>query len=168
MKYELFITVLLLLSSSLNLNSNYTGRVFTVILPEVVVKPQRPNQDSILLLAHLIYAESNLEPLEGQIAVANTVIYRSWRKGKTYKEIVFQKGQYDGIHTKYFKREPKPEHLRAAYLALIGRKVIPYGVQCFHNKRIATDIRWVRLMEKNEYKTIGNHTFCWIAKLKQA
>lgn len=137
-----------------------------VILPEITVRPEMPNADSIYLLARLIQAEANGEPFQGQVAVANTVIYRSWRKGKNYHNIVFQKGQYDGVKSKYFHRKPKPEHLRAAYYALIGYKAVPYGVQYFHNKRIATDTRWVSYLSKHEYKTIGNHTFCWIPRLK--
>lgn len=163
MKYA--IILLLILFPSL-VSSSHKNITPFVILPEVTVKPETPNADSIYLLARLIQAEANGEPFQGQVAVANTVIYRSWRKKQKIHDIVFQKGQYDGVKSKYFKRMPKPEHLRAAYYALIGYKAIPYGVQYFHNKRIATDTSWVTYLSKYEYKTIGNHTFCWIPKLK--
>lgn len=161
-----YVCILLLILLPSLVSSSHKDRIPTVILPEVTVRPPMPNRDSIELLARLIYAESNGEPFLGQVAVANTVIYRSWRKNKTYKEIVFQEGQYDGVRTKYFNRTPKPEHLRAAYYALIGYKAVPYGVQYFHNKAIATDTKWVKYLSKHEYKTIGNHTFCWIPELK--
>jgi len=163
MKYAIF--TLLILFPSL-VSSSHKDRMPMLVLPEITVKPPMPNQDSIYLLARLIQAEANGEPFQGQVAVANTVIYRSWRKGKTIREIVFQKGQYDGTRSKYFYRKPKPEHLRAAYYALIGYKAIPYGVQYFHNKHIATDTSWIQYLSEHEYKTIGNHTFCWIPNLK--
>jgi len=161
-----YVCILLFILLPSLVSSSHKDRIPTVILPEVTVRPPMPNRDSIELLARLIYAESNGEPFDGQVAVANTVIYRSWRKNRSYHDIVFQKGQYDGVRTKYFNRTPKPEHLRAAYYALIGYKAIPYGVQYFHNKRIATDTKWVKYLSKHEYKTIGNHTFCWIPELK--
>lgn len=138
-----------------------------VLLSEVTVKPPMPDRDSIELFARLIYAESGHQPFDGQVGVANTVIYRSWRKGKTYQQIVFQPGQYDGVRTKRFREgKPTEENYRAAYYALIGYKAVPYGVQYFHNKHIATDTSWIQYLSKHEYKTIGNHTFCWIPNLK--
>jgi len=163
MKYAIF--TLLILFPSL-VSSSHKDRMPVLVLPEITVKPPMPNQDSIYLLARLIQAEANGEPFQGQVAVANTVIYRSWRKNKAIHEIVFQKGQYDGVKSKYFHHRPRPEHLKAAYYALIGYKAIPYGVQYFHNKHIATDTSWIQYLSEHEYKTIGNHTFCWIPNLK--
>lgn len=161
-----YVCVLLFILFPSLVMTSHIERLPTILLPEITVRPEKPDQDSIYLLARLIQAEANNEPFKGQVAVANTVIYRSWRKNKSIRDIVFQKGQYDGIRSEYFKRKPKDQHLRAAYYALIGYKAIPYGVQYFHNKQIATDTKWVRYLSNYEYKTIGNHTFCWIPKLK--
>lgn len=160
------ISVLLLLVSPLSVTTSTPDRIPTVVLPEITVTPQAPHPDSVYLLARLIRAEATNEPFDGQVAVAQTVIYRSWRKHTSYYNIIHQKGQYDGIRTKRFYEKPSEEHLRAAYYALIGYKVIPYGVQFFHNKKIATDTKWVKYLSKYEYITIGGHTFCWILNYK--
>ena len=137
-----------------------------VILPEITVRPLMPNKDSLELFARLVYAEANREPCDCQVAVLNTVISRSHRKNKNYSQIIYQKGQYDGVKTKYFHRKPTVEHYRAAYLALIGRKIIPDGVQYFMNEDIATDLRWKTKLQKHKYFKCGNHTFYWVPRLK--
>lgn len=160
------ISLILLLVPLSNVTNSTPPYVPVVVLDEITVTPQAPHPDSVYLLARLIKAEAAGEPFEGQVAVAQTVIYRSWRKHTSYEAVIYQKGQYDGIHTKRFYEEPGAGHLKAAYYALIGYKVIPYGVQYFHNKKIATDTKWVKYLSKHEFKTIGNHTFCWISWLK--
>lgn len=160
------ISLILLLVPLSNVTNSTPLRIPTVVLPEVTVTPQAPHPDSVYLLARLIRAEATNEPFGGQIAVAQTVIYRSWRKHVSYEAIIYQKGQYDGIHTKRFYEEPRADHLKAAYYALIGYKVIPYGVQYFHNKKIATDTKWVAYLSNYEFITIGGHTFCWVPNLK--
>lgn len=118
------------------------------------------------LAARLVHSEAGYQPFEGQVAVINTVSSRKSRKKTPFKNVVFQKGQYDGINSKRFYEKPTAENYIAARIALAGYRVLPYEVQYFHNKKIATDTKWIRYLSNYEYKTIGDHTFCWVPNLK--
>lgn len=118
--------------------------------------------NEVLILAALINSEAKWEPMLGKIAVGNVVVNRARRRKKSLKYIILEKGQFDGVRTKWFK--PEPESIAAAKVAL-RHQVIPREVEFFHNPRTSTDTKWVRYISKKSYKQIGNHLFCYNPKL---
>lgn len=153
------------------INLNLTDpTTYIATLPEVVVTPPSPDKDSTHFLAKLIFCESAHEPIDGKIAVGNVVTNRMSYMNQTIEEVIFAKGQFDGIRNRYWKnwehyknKYPNKwsESIKAAKLALIGVKKVPEDILFYHNKKTATDTNWVRLLSKYEYVTIGNHTFCF-------
>lgn len=136
------------------------------VIVEVTAKRKTYTDKELYLLARLVYAESGGEPYDGKLAVANVVVNRMQRKGYTLKEVIYQKGQFDGIRSKRFKAVYKGEEvafqecLKAAETILEGERVIPYSVQYFHNPVTSTDNKWIRHIERYKYKKIGRHLFC--------
>lgn len=136
------------------------------LVVEVTAKHKNYTDKELNILARLVYAESGGEPYSGKLAVANVVINRMQHKGFTLREVVYQKGQFDGIRTKRFKAVYKGEEiafqesLKAAETILEGKRVIPYTVQYFHNPDTSTDTKWTRYIERCKYKQIGRHLFC--------
>ena len=137
------------------------------LIVEVTAKRKKTYTNKELhLLARLVYAESGGEPYDGKLATANVVVNRMQRKGYTLREVVYQKGQFDGIRTSRFKVTKKGEELafqqclKAAEEILEGKRILPTTVEYFHNPNTSTDSKWTRYIEKHQYKKIGRHLFC--------
>ena len=129
-------------------------------LPVVEIISKLPVRGDVVLLAKLINAESPYEPYEGQWAVASVVRNRMDFANKPLVDIVFQTGQFDGIHSSRFKTWTT-EQYRIAFRVLVkNERNLPKSVLFFHNKKTSTDRGWVATLSKFEYKTIGGHTFC--------
>lgn len=159
MRYVINLATLLLIITPLKAN------LHTVTEAPFVV-PTKCNETELKLLAKLIYSESPHEPYLGKLAVGNVVINRMSRTGKSMKKIIFQKGQFDGVRSKRFKRVRKgdeqafKECVNAAKEILEGRIVLPNTIEFFHNPKTSTDSKWVRKISKYRYKKIGRHLFC--------
>jgi N-acetylmuramoyl-L-alanine amidase len=158
----------LLIAMLVLFNPPVEEEIYFADLPTVEIVCKLPSDKQVLLLARLINAEAVGEPFEGKLAVANVVQNRMKIKRMSMEEIIFRKGQFDGIHSKRFYQNPPKDCMKAAFLALTGERVIPEGIYYFHNKEIATDTKWVRFLAKFEHETIGQHTFCWHEKYVQA
>lgn len=105
-------------------------------------------------LAMIIQGEAPNEPFEGKIAVAQVVLKRAgWDMDKV-KEVIFAKGQFDGVRTRRFYH-PTSEDYYAAVQAYLGPKIV--DATYFANARTATDHSWLRRLKP--IKKIGNHTF---------
>lgn len=140
-------------------------------LPEVIVTESY--SDTVMLLARLIFSEGS-RCTSDYLAIAEVVINRSEIKKLSISEIIFRKGQFDGVRSKKWYRITKDDFCKnskeafqwktarlMAFKALSGSNTIPDNIYYFHNKKIATDTRHVERLKKKEWKIIGSHTFCY-------
>lgn len=125
--------------------------------PEPPAKPEpEPRYEEITaeereLLARVVYAESNTETLEGQIAVAQVVLNRVCSESfpDTVSEVVFQDGQFSTapILGSVVPNETNYEAVDAAF----ETEVVPYEVLYF-SRGAENDRVWGQ---------IGAHVFCY-------
>ncbi len=102
------------------------------------------------LLVRVVMAESEGEPLEGKIAVANVVINRVRNRGQTVSEVIFAPAQF--CTNSRFDLEPTEDCYKAVNMALRGYEVVDRDVEYFCEKSITFDyLTYV--------KSIGNHDF---------
>lgn len=138
-------------------------------LKEISVVSEKIDIEDIHLMTAIIHAEGSTSK-EDYSAIACVIVNRSKSKNKSIRQIIYQRGQFDGLHTSRFKKAYRfPKQYKAAYDAalgaLSGRYELPISVQYFHNPSTSTDKRWVRYIEKYTYKDIGAHRFCHNPKL---
>ena len=125
--------------------------------PEPVAEPEpEPLYEEITaeereLLARVVYAESNTEPIEGQIAVAQVVLnrVRSESFPDTVSEVIYQERQFSTapILSRVTPNETNYEAVDAAF----ETEVVPYEVFYF-SRGAENDRVWGR---------IGAHVFCY-------
>ena len=125
--------------------------------PEPVAEPEpEPLYEEITaeereLLARVVYAESNTETLEGQIAVAQVVLnrVRSESFPDTVSEVIYQERQFSTapILSRVTPNETNYEAVDAAF----ETEVVPYDVLYF-SRGAENDRVWGR---------IGAHVFCY-------
>ena len=79
-------------------------------------------QFDLYWLSHIVYAESNGQPLEGMIGVGNVVLNRVASEAfpDTIQEVVFQSGQFNPVDMGTIYLEPSEQAVLAAKLALEG------------------------------------------------
>ena len=130
------------------------------------VKPILPdwcfyNEETLYWLSHIVYAEAGIEPLEGQIAVAEVVLNRVDKRcwPNTVYGVVFDTSagvQFSPISNGTIYLEPSREAVIAAKLALDGADVVGDSY-FFLNPDIASS-KW---FDRNcQYvTTIGSHRF---------
>ena len=103
------------------------------------------------LLARVVYAESNTEPLEGQVAVAQVVLnrVRSESFPDTVSEVIYQERQFStaSILGRVTPNETNYEVVDAAF----ETEVVPYEVLYF-SRGAENDRVWGQ---------IGAHVFCY-------
>ena len=125
--------------------------------PEPVAEPEpEPLYEEITaeereLLARVVYAESNTETLEGQIAVAQVVLnrVRSESFPDTVSEVIYQERQFSTapILSRVTPNETNYEAVDAAF----ETEVVPYDVLYF-SRGAENDRVWGQ---------IGAHVFCY-------
>lgn len=103
------------------------------------------------LLARVVYAESNTEPIEGQIAVAQVVLnrVRSESFPDTVSEVIYQERQFSTASI-LSRVTPTENNYEAVDLAF-ELAVVPYDVLYF-SRGAENDRVWGR---------IGAHVFCY-------
>ena len=119
------------------------------------------NEETLYWLSHIVYAEAGIEPLEGQIAVAEVVLNRVDKRcwPNTVYEVVFDTRagvQFSPITNGTIYLEPSKEAVIAAKLALDGADVV--GDSYFFLNPDIANSGW---FDRNcEYvTTIGSHRF---------
>ena len=125
--------------------------------PEPVAEPEpEPLYEEITaeereLLARVVYAESNTEPIEGQIAVAQVVLnrVRSESFPDTVSEVIYQERQFSTAPI-LSRVTPTENNYEAVDLAF-ELAVVPYDVLYF-SRGAENDRVWGR---------IGAHVFCY-------
>lgn len=106
------------------------------------------------LLARVVYAESNTEPLEGQIAVAQVVLnrVRSESFPDTVSEVVYQKQRFWQFSTAPTLEDVVPTQTNYdAVDAAFETEIVPYDVLYF-SRSAENDRVWGQ---------IGAHVFCY-------
>lgn len=111
--------------------------------------------DDVMLLAKLINSEAGNEPFEGKVAVANVVLYRSQREKESIREIIYARGQFDGVDTNLFMNTPNSESIEAAQRAVNGEKVLD-NAYYYANLNLCSP-SWAT--EKRFLCRIGDHWF---------
>ena len=142
------------------LKSPNEDTLYMASLPLVEIKGNLPVRGDVVLLAKLINAEAPYEVYDGQWAVASVVRNRMDFANKPLVDIVFQSGQFDGIHSSRFKTWTTEQYKIAFRVLVKNERNLPKSVLFFHNKKTSTDRGWVATLSKYEFKTIGGHTFC--------
>lgn len=143
-----------LVEQNTNLREDLASRsVDSVFIPVPV-----PSDADVLLLARLINSETHridtssnvYEAFLGKLAVGETVVNRA--TSKILRQVIYAKGQFDGIRTRRFRQQPKPADIVAAYRALMKNELFLPDVYYFLNPETSTDRRWVR-----KVKGMGAH-----------
>lgn len=119
------------------------------------------NEEDVLWLARIIYAESGNQPLEGKVAVGNVVLNRveSPSFPKTVRGVIFDRTsgvQFTPTSNGTIYRTPTAECFAAARLALEGYETAPDCLY-FVSVRSATTC-WAG-RNRTFYAQIGGHAF---------
>ncbi|WP_243159328.1 cell wall hydrolase [Clostridium sp. cel8] len=116
-------------------------------------------QKDVDLMAKVVYAESNSEPFEGQVAVASVILNRlTYPKfPKTVEGVVKQKGAFSCVRNGNISVVPNESSYKAVSKALEG--IDPTNkATFFYNPKIATS-SWMKDIGKKNVKSIGHHVF---------
>lgn len=162
MKYVHLFVILLFAARSLNFPSEI-NLLYQADLPTITVTAKIVTDEEIELCARLVSAEAGNQSYEGQLAVLDVVYNRlknNPHKYRSYKDVIFRKGMFDGVGTKYWNN-PNSSHYQVAKDKLLNNKrILDSTYEYFHNPITSTDRRWIKRVEKNGCITIQDHVFC--------
>lgn len=116
------------------------------------------NED-VHLMAQIVYAESCAEPYEGKVAVASVILNRL-KDGKfpdNIQGVIKQKSAFSCVRNGVINVTPDENSYRAVMDALHGKDPTGNAV-FFYNPKIAT-CSWMKNIDKQNSKVIGNHVF---------
>jgi N-acetylmuramoyl-L-alanine amidase len=116
------------------------------------------SDSEIDLLARLVRAEAQTEPLEGKIAVACVVLNRveSPQFPDTIKEVIYAPGQFQPVKNGQINKPADQESIQAVKAALSDKRQFATGALFFYNPTIASS-RW--LDSRATTLVIGQHIF---------
>ncbi|MEH7495512.1 cell wall hydrolase [Neobacillus niacini] len=116
------------------------------------------SNEEIDLLARLVRAEAQTEPLEGKIAVACVVLNRveSPQFPDTIKDVIYAPGQFQPVQNGEINKPADEESLQAVQAALTEHRQLAPGALFFYNPAIASS-RW--LDSRTTTLVIGQHVF---------
>ncbi|WP_461205158.1 cell wall hydrolase [Clostridium sp. DL1XJH146] len=115
--------------------------------------------EDIDLMARVVFAESNLEPYDGKVAVASVILNRLKDEDfpNTIEGVINQKWAFTCVSNGTVNRTPDEECYRAVYDALKGYDPTTKAT-FYYNPKIAT-CSWMKTVEKNNVSNIGQHVF---------
>ncbi len=152
MKYAVILLVLLF--GTIQSKSTTVDLAIEPLCSEFIISP------SVMLLARLVYSEARGEPYLGQLGVAQVVRNRMQWTGKTLEQVIYRKGQFDGIHTKAFHQFPSKQCIIAAMEVLEGGvSIFGDNVLYFLNPDTSTDLVHLNRIEPYFIIRIGRHSF---------
>jgi N-acetylmuramoyl-L-alanine amidase len=149
-----------------NLNLIYIGQKINTTINST--RPSEPipkepvntslSDTEIDLLARLVRAEAQTEPLEGKIAVACVVLNRleSSQFPDSIKEVIYDPGQFQPVTNGQIDKPADEESIQAVKAALTDQRQFAPGALFFYNPAIATS-RW--LDSRATTLVIGQHVF---------
>jgi N-acetylmuramoyl-L-alanine amidase len=118
------------------------------------------SEEELLMLRKIVIAESEGEPYEGKVAVANVVLnrLRSANFPNTIYKVIYQKYQFSPVANGRFDRvKPDEDTIHAVNEALNGRKEVSDDTYYFLSLKLAQDLTVHHT--RSFSKTIGNHSF---------
>jgi N-acetylmuramoyl-L-alanine amidase len=149
-----------------NLNLIYIGQKINTTINSTSSNepiPKEPVNTSLSdteidLLARLVRAEAQTEPLEGKIAVACVVLNRleSSQFPDSIKEVIYAPGQFQPVTNGQIDKPADEESIQAVKAALTDQRQFAPGALFFYNPAIATS-RW--LDSRATTLVIGQHVF---------
>lgn len=116
-------------------------------------------KDDVHLMAQIVYAESCAEPYEGKVAVASVILNRlkDSRFPNNIEGVIKQKAAFSCVRNGRISVTPDDKSYRAVMDALKGKDPTDSAV-FFYNPKIATS-SWMKNIDKQNSKRIGNHVF---------
>jgi N-acetylmuramoyl-L-alanine amidase len=108
-------------------------------------------------MAQLVQAEAGGEPYEGKVLVASVVMNRQnvgGYYGDTIKQVIFKKGQFDGIKRQCFIDGTYTEE---DIKAVRDAQRIANEYMFFANLKTSTDSKFINSIDWT--LTVGNHSF---------
>lgn len=181
--YSLFLTVIIAISMIINYSDSQEIKnlkkelLIEQTYSELLLSYQKDLRDSIkkkrievhvLTESDIVYAAATVNAecgnqiWEGQLAVAEVIVNRLYNNRHGFKniaEVVTYPGQFDGVRTKRFHRDPNKTHYLAATTALLGSKLLPETIYYFANECTSTDTPWLRYIDNKRYVSYQDHTF---------
>ena len=132
--------------------------------PITMEAPESPNsygEDDLYWLSRIISAESQGEPLAGQIAVGTVVLNRVEHPDfpDTIHGVIFDDAyaiQFEPVENGAIYAEPVPSSILAARMVLSGTRIAG-GSLYFYNPALSEDT-WIA-SHRTYYTTIGSHRF---------
>ncbi|MBE3590073.1 MAG: cell wall hydrolase [Firmicutes bacterium] len=114
--------------------------------------------DEVELLVHLVHAEANTEPLEGQIAVAAVVLNRvkSPLFPKTVRDVIYQPYQFESVGNYFFTTDPPTAENREAVRRALAGEDPTHGALYFFAPAKTTNAFLWSLVQTAQ---IGGHIF---------
>ena len=99
-------------------------------------------QHDLYWLSHIVYSESNGQPMDGMIGVGNVVLNRvkSASFPNTVKDVVFQPGQFNPVDMGTIYLEPSEQAILAAKLAIEGVNTV--GESLYFVNPVIGDSSW--------------------------
>ena len=162
MKYAIIFLILLFTVKAVN-QPVEINLLYYIQLDTILITAPTVNYEEIELCARLVSAEASNQSYKGQLAVLDVVynrLYNNPKQYNSYKDVIFRKGQFDGVYSKYWYN-PKPEHYQVAKDKLIyNKRVLSSRYEYFHNPVTSTDLAHVRRTQKNGCILIDDHEFC--------
>lgn len=157
MKYVINILIILIFSSyRSNVDIIYTSELPQITISNLSCK----TEDNINQLAALVASEAMSEPLIGKHLIIESVLDRveSNQFPNTIDSVIFQRRQYDGIKTKYFKvNNSLYELTKDYYMNYIPNDTLKLF---YYNPKVATNSKFINWCKsKYKYKKLYNHTF---------
>lgn len=153
MRYSIIILSIFLLGMNNPLNITYVGS-----LPVVEFKELSCNTEQELIQATmLVNSEARGESLEGQKEVFGVLLSRKKHDNfaNTLIDVIYEKGQFDGINNKYFKYEKDLyDNIKKWYFEDYTSNYLFY-----YNPVTATDTIFINWSMKFKRYDIGNHRF---------
>lgn len=124
------------------------------------------SRGDIELMSQIVYAESKGEPYEGKVAVASVILNRVAhpRFPKSVKEVINQKNAFSCVKDGKIIATPDESCYNAVMDAIKGKDPTNNAV-FFYNPKTATS-KWMKNIDKDNVKSIGNHVFFEINYLK--
>lgn len=117
------------------------------------------NNSDIALMAKVVFAESRGEPYDGKVAVASVILNRCYSQGfpKSIREVIFQRSAFSCVINNQIPGNPDESCYNAVLDALNGSDPTNNAL-FYYNPKIST-CNWMKDINKNNIKTIGNHVF---------
>jgi len=148
----------------ININEDVQERNQEVLgPPHIVDRPANTQKIDVQLLARLINSESIGENLADKLLVGSVVLNRiaDPRFPGTMTEVIYQKNQFSGIYTNWFRYSKKTrgdrESIKAAEI-LASYGPVDSTILYFLNPETSTNTRWVNTIE-NHFQLVvsGRH-----------